>query len=376
MICRVQVRLGGRLVWENKAGWLQTRGGWWLRSLPLHFTDGSLAWGEQSKEGTGTRGALEPRVSPLRPQPCHSGRYGGLELAKAGHGSTDTSYGQGPWQALSPLEPRCSHLGRGSEAPLALLPSQGHAGSDQVAPLPDQTHPVLCSRGWLPAHSAGTRGLALSSIRSNRTENANICSRGDGCPWQARAFFFLQTTGQETQDRPPQVAGMAAFCSRKENGLDTWPRSSHSQRAWAGSRASAEECSWHWDWRRSPGSGASDPASLEKVCRMWTELNFLLCAEQKELLTRRLLVKRLLFQFLQRPGQLGAPAPGETPPWLGESAYRCHEHGCPRWPGSASVLLPPLLGIRMCEFSVCSTSLSPMGFSTPSLPQREVKLTF
>lgn len=86
----VQVRLGGRLVWENKAGWLQTRGGWWLRSLPLHLQMG--AWlGEENRarrvQGPeGTRGA---RSGPLKSSAVScSGRYGGLELAKAGHGST------------------------------------------------------------------------------------------------------------------------------------------------------------------------------------------------------------------------------------------------------------------------------------------------
>ena len=45
---------------------------------------------------------------------------------------------------------------------------------------------------------------------------------------------------------------------------------------------------------------------------MWTELTFLLRAEQKELLTRRLLVKRLLFQFPQYPGHWEPWPPGET----------------------------------------------------------------
>ena len=90
VICRVQVGLGGRLVWENKAGWLQTRGGWWPRPLPLHFTDGSLAWGgEQSKEGAGTRGGPQTQGEPP-PSSAAScgGRYGGLELVEAGRGST------------------------------------------------------------------------------------------------------------------------------------------------------------------------------------------------------------------------------------------------------------------------------------------------
>lgn len=78
---------------------------------------------------------------------------------------------------------------------------------------------------------------------------------------------------------------------------------------------------------------------------MWTELNFLLCAEQKELLTRRLLVKRLLFSSCSVLGSWEPRPPGETPPWLGErSTYRCHEHGCPRWPGSAPSPSSPLTG--------------------------------
>ena len=78
---------------------------------------------------------------------------------------------------------------------------------------------------------------------------------------------------------------------------------------------------------------------------MWTEPTFLLRAEQKELLTRRLLVKRLLFQFPQRPGHWEPWPPGETPPWLGErSAYRCREHGRPRCPGSPPSSSSPVTG--------------------------------
>lgn len=155
VIFGVQVRLGGRLVWENKAGWLQTRGGWWLRSLPLHFTDGSLAWGgEQSKEGTGTRGALEPRVSPLRPQLCPAvGGTVALSWQKLDMAPPDTSYGQGPWQTLSPLDPRCSHLGREAQRPLWLCcPHRVMQGSDQVRRL-FQIKPIQSSAQGLASGS-------------------------------------------------------------------------------------------------------------------------------------------------------------------------------------------------------------------------------
>lgn len=84
----------------------------------------------------------------------------------------------------------------------------------------------------------------------------------------------------------------------------------------------------------------------EKVCRMWTELNFLLCAEQKELLTRRLLVEeRLCSSSCSVLGSWEPRPPGETPPWLQVREVPTDAmNGCPRWPGSASSPSSPLTG--------------------------------
>lgn len=44
-----------------------------------------------------------------------------------------TSYGQGPWQSLSPLEPLCSHLVSKAQRPLWLrCPHRVMRGSDQM----------------------------------------------------------------------------------------------------------------------------------------------------------------------------------------------------------------------------------------------------
>ena len=156
VICGVQVGLGDRLVWENKAGWLQTRGCWWPRPLPLHFTDESLGWGgEQNKECAGTRWGARAQVSPLRPQPRPAvGGTVALSWQKLDVTPPHTFYGQGPWQTLSPLEPWCSHLVSEAQRPLWLCcPHRVMWGSDQMRRL-FQIKPIQTS----------TQGLASGAL--------------------------------------------------------------------------------------------------------------------------------------------------------------------------------------------------------------------
>ena len=80
------------------------------------------AWlGEENRARRvqGPAGALKPRVSPLRPQPRPAvGGTVALSWWKLDVAPPHTSYGQGPWQSLSPLEPLCSHLVSKAQRPL------------------------------------------------------------------------------------------------------------------------------------------------------------------------------------------------------------------------------------------------------------------
>lgn len=172
---------------------------------PSFYRWGSLAWEEnRARRVQGPEGHSSSRVSPPSSAVSCSGRYGGLELAKADMAPPDTSSGQGPWQTLSPLEPRCSPGQRGSEALWLCCPHRSAGTGDQVRRLPDQTHPVLCSGAGFQLTQLGLGTGRVPPLEAIEQENANICSRGRWVSLANQSIFFCKPQVKETQDEPPR----------------------------------------------------------------------------------------------------------------------------------------------------------------------------
>lgn len=248
------------MVWHSEAGWLQTRGGWWLRSLPLHFTDGSLAWGRRTEQGgyRDPRGTRAQGVSPLKSS-CLSltqwrmhdcGRLAKkLDMAPPRH----LLWAGTLAETLSPLEHtfRCSHLGREAQGGpfLALLPSQGHAGIRQVSASsrssPSQS---LLHSGLASSSLQWDWGTLASSTPLGNVEQERECKHlfpGEmGVPGKPT---FSSCKPQESRrprmSTPQSCRHERAFCGRQGKRPGHGFRSGHSPEGpgTGGRRASAEE---------------------------------------------------------------------------------------------------------------------------------------